>query len=112
MVVYSCDVKVGVKVEEQGVNLLTIQVVSKQLGVCPKTVRKLIPGVRIGRCLRYKQDDVNNYVNSHSEGGNSYGRLQEKRHRKVRVQVPQGIVPLETLLRSSLRDPDGGTGGL
>jgi len=109
MVVYSCDVKVGVKVE---VNLLTIRAVSKQLGVCSKTVRKLIPGVRIGRCLRYKQDDVNSYVNSHSEGGNSHGSLQEKRHRKVGVQIPQGIVPLETLLRSSVRDSNGGTGGL
>lgn len=50
--------------------LLDVEDVAQLLGTCPTTVRRLarrgaLPAVRLGRMIRFRPDDVADYVDRH-----------------------------------------------
>jgi len=78
--------------------LLTLDDVAKQLTVCAKTARKLIPIVRIGRRLRFKQVDVDRYVQEHTFNPRSTAPAPTRRRSHIEPPLSTGIISLKELL--------------
>jgi len=78
--------------------LLTLDDVAKQLTVCSKTARKLIPSVRIGRCLRFKQEDVDRYVQEHTFNPRPTAPAPRRRRSHIEPPLSTGIISLKELL--------------
>jgi Helix-turn-helix domain len=96
--------------------LLTTQEVADLLKVAPKTVKKIgINAVRIGEGqrprYRYRQEDVDNYIQSHLEIKRvTYGNRKARRQKRAAVSV-SGLPTWEDAKRAVAGNDRGGPGG-
>src|SRR5262249_8315350 len=89
--------------------LLTAKEVAAQLKIKPRTVRSLgLPCVVVGRLIRYRQEDVDSWIASHTEYRGQVNGSREKTKGRI---VGLSVYPTRALLQRIRHGNAGGSQG-